>query len=114
MSADCIWNMVVKDMQARNAVGTAKYGKPLTLGDGRRGLVDAYEELLDGAVYLKKAILEEEMKHKQEYARATACSVKITRLRKALEAAEKIFRVYGHNESWSRVAISDIREALED
>lgn len=54
-----IWNLVISDMKHRDEMGTAKYGKPLTLHDGRRTLQDAYEEALDLAVYLKKAILEE-------------------------------------------------------
>jgi len=54
-----IWNLVISDMKHRDEMGTAKYGKPLSLHDGRRTLQDAYEEALDMAVYLKKAILEE-------------------------------------------------------
>jgi len=54
-----IWNLVISDMKHRDEMGTAKYGKPLSLHDGRRTLQDAYEECLDMACYLKKAILEE-------------------------------------------------------
>jgi hypothetical protein len=57
-----IWNLVISDMKHRDDMGTAKYGNPLTLHDGRRTLQDAYEEALDMAVYLKKAILEEDEK----------------------------------------------------
>lgn len=53
-----IWNLVISDMKHRDELGTAKYGKPLATHDGRRTLQDAYEECLDMAVYLKKAILE--------------------------------------------------------
>ena len=44
---------VVDDMRARDAVGRERYGVPLTAGNGRDSLVDAYQELLDGAAYLR-------------------------------------------------------------
>jgi len=43
--------------RARDAYGRAVYGQPLRVGDGRSALVDAYQELLDGAVYLLKGVL---------------------------------------------------------
>ena len=45
----------------REQVGTLKYGRPLRPFDNRRTLVDALEESLDMAVYLKKAVMEQEM-----------------------------------------------------
>jgi hypothetical protein len=53
-----IWEMVVEDMQARDAAGRAKYGTPLQSHNGRDALVDAYQEALDLAVYLRQAIEE--------------------------------------------------------
>jgi len=53
-----IWNSVIEDMRKRDEVGREKYGKPLLAFDGRDTLQDAYEEALDMAVYLKKAIME--------------------------------------------------------
>jgi hypothetical protein len=44
--------LVLSDMRARDAVGRQHYGTPLTSGNGRDHLVDAYQELLDGCVYL--------------------------------------------------------------
>lgn len=55
-----IWDMVIEDMRGRDEFGAAKYGGPLVANDGRRSLVDAYQEALDLAVYLKKAIVEAE------------------------------------------------------
>lgn len=50
LAADCI---------ERGTVGTAKHKTPLCVGDGRRGLIDAYQESLDLVVYLKKSYEEE-------------------------------------------------------
>lgn len=49
---------VMADMAARIAKGADEYGEPLTTGNGRDALVDAYEEALDLALYLKQAIME--------------------------------------------------------
>lgn len=42
----------------RQAVGVAKYGKPLYPFDGRRTLEDAEDEALDLAVYIRKERVE--------------------------------------------------------
>lgn len=52
------WDLVVADMRARDAVGRERYGTPLQPGNGRDSLVDAYQEVLDAAVYLRNAIAE--------------------------------------------------------
>lgn len=57
------WELVMKDMAARNAMGIKKYGTPLQPHNGRNSLVDAYEEVLDLAVYLKNEIIEHENNH---------------------------------------------------
>lgn len=44
--------LVLADMRDRDAVGRQRYGTPLTSGNGRDHLVDAYQEMLDGCVYL--------------------------------------------------------------
>jgi hypothetical protein len=56
-----IWELVVEDMQARDAMGRQRYGTPLLAGNGRDALVDAYQEALDLAVYLRQAIEEREV-----------------------------------------------------
>jgi hypothetical protein len=45
-------NRVITDMRDRDLVGRQRYGVALTSGNGRDHLVDAYQELLDYAVYL--------------------------------------------------------------
>jgi hypothetical protein len=50
------------DIRERDAFGVKKYGQRLTPGDGRDGLVDIYQELLDAVVYIRKAIYERDGK----------------------------------------------------
>lgn len=47
-------NLVIEDMAARDAIGTAKYGTPLMTHNGRDPLVDLYQELLDARVYAEQ------------------------------------------------------------
>ena len=53
-----VWPLVIADMQARDAEGIRKYGTPLQTHSGRDALVDAYQEALDLAVYLRQCIEE--------------------------------------------------------
>lgn len=53
-----VWDLVVADFRGRDESGLRKYGQRLVPGDGRDSLVDAYQEALDLAVYLRKAIYE--------------------------------------------------------
>lgn len=53
-----IWELVVRDMKDRDALGRSRYGTPLQAHNGRDALVDAYQEALDLAVYLRQAIEE--------------------------------------------------------
>jgi hypothetical protein len=49
---------VLDDMTARDSVGRERYGVPLTAHNGRDQLIDAYQEGLDFAVYLRSAMTE--------------------------------------------------------
>jgi len=53
---DPMWPKVVEDMIARDKMGHKKHGTRLQAGNGRNHLVDAYQESLDMAVYLRCAI----------------------------------------------------------
>lgn len=53
-----VWELVIEDMQTRDQVGRRRYGVPLQAHNGRDALVDAYQEALDLAVYLRQAIEE--------------------------------------------------------
>ena len=50
--------LVIADMKARAVFGREKHGRPLETHNGRDALMDAYQEALDQAFYLKQAILE--------------------------------------------------------
>jgi len=56
--SDAVFPGLIADIEARDALGRATYGKELKTFDGRDSLLDAYEEALDMAVYLKKARME--------------------------------------------------------
>ena len=45
---------LAQDMRARDAAGREKYGVPLQVHNGRRAIVDAYQEALDLCVYLRQ------------------------------------------------------------
>ena len=53
-----VTDAVVADMKERSKIGTEKYGTPLMTHNGRKPLVDAYQEVLDMAVYIKQELLE--------------------------------------------------------
>tara|TARA_R110000824_G_scaffold30868_12_gene101058 strand:+ start:7702 stop:7917 length:216 start_codon:yes stop_codon:yes gene_type:complete len=50
---------VQEDLYERSVIGTRKYGEALHTFNGRGALQDAYEEVLDLAMYLKQQILED-------------------------------------------------------
>jgi hypothetical protein len=51
-------DLVAADLAGRKAFGLARYGSLLQAHNGRRALQDAYEEILDLAVYLKQHLVE--------------------------------------------------------
>lgn len=53
-----VFTRLHRDIDARDKLGQQRYGKPLTTFDTRDTLQDAYEEALDLAVYLLKALME--------------------------------------------------------
>jgi len=55
-----VWDLVIKDMQERDKFGQEKYNTRLQPFNGRNALIDAYQEILDLAVYLRQKIYEEE------------------------------------------------------
>lgn len=59
-----VWDQVIADMKARDRTGRERYGTPLQPFNGRDALLDAYEEALDLAVYLKQALIERDAKGK--------------------------------------------------
>ncbi len=57
-----VWDLVVADMVARDAVGRARYGTRLQPHNGRDALADAYAEALDLCVYMRQALYERDGK----------------------------------------------------
>lgn len=57
-SSGDVWSLVMSDMADRRNVGIERYGTPLQPHNGRDALVDACQEALDLAVYLRQ-VLEE-------------------------------------------------------
>lgn len=55
-----VLNEVMKDLQQKAIDGFEKYGTPLRENNGRKALVDAYQEQLDQCMYLKQKIMEDE------------------------------------------------------
>lgn len=53
-----VTDQVVADLQFRRSQGIIKYGRELQSFNGRDALMDAYQEALDLAVYLRQAIME--------------------------------------------------------
>ena len=57
-----ISDLVTRDLKLRKEMGIKKYGVPLQPFNGRRALKDAYEEVLDLALYLRQAMYEQDSK----------------------------------------------------
>lgn len=55
-----VWQTVIADMVERERMGREKYGVPLQAFNGRQPLKDAYQEVLDLAVYIRQRITEDE------------------------------------------------------
>jgi len=57
-----LWDLVIQDMKDRDKFGQEKYHTRLTVENGRDFLLDAYQEILDAAVYLRGLIFERDGK----------------------------------------------------
>lgn len=55
-----VHEQVINDLRDRLTVGIERYGTPLQPFNGRDSLVDAYQEALDLAVYLRQRIEEQQ------------------------------------------------------
>lgn len=55
---------VVDDIVARARLGVERYGTPLRTHNGRDGLVDLYQELIDAVFYIKQVIMERDSNDK--------------------------------------------------
>ena len=55
-----VWDLVIRDINDRDAFGQKKYNTRLQPFNGRNVLVDLYQELLDAVVYVRQLIYEQE------------------------------------------------------
>jgi len=55
-----VWGLVMADMIERDRIGRSRYGTPLRPFNGRKALVDLYQELLDAVAYIRQEIYERE------------------------------------------------------
>ena len=53
-----ITDLVIADLEERRRVGIERYGTPLQPHNGRDALVDLYQELQDGLLYIRQEIEE--------------------------------------------------------
>ena len=53
-----ITELLIHDLKSRSEMGKEKYGEVLKPFNGRDALIDAYQEVLDLAVYFKQLIFE--------------------------------------------------------
>lgn len=61
---ESVVDLVIADMQERREFGIRKYGGELMTHNRRDPLMDAYQEALDLALYLRQAIAERKMNGK--------------------------------------------------
>ena len=55
-----VWDLVLADIQERDALGRQRYGTPLRPHNGRKPLRDLYQELLDAVAYTRQELFERE------------------------------------------------------
>lgn len=53
-----IFDLMMQDIEERKATGIKTYGEALRAHNGRDPLIDAYQEALDLAVYLRQELYE--------------------------------------------------------
>lgn len=53
-----VTDLVVADLKERMEMGIEKYGMPLQPENGRDPLIDAYQEIMDLALYMRQMIYE--------------------------------------------------------
>lgn len=116
-SAPAVAKAVVYDMEQRNATGCAEYGTALHTHNQRNALVDAYQELLDAAVYLKQRLEELRDQHaseaRNEWPAASSAYVKTLRLLVLLRPLLPGFPAPGGVEHNRPATPSDVAEAME-
>lgn len=97
-----IHEQVIEDMKRRAESGKASYGTYLQVNNGRDPLLDAYEEAMDMALYLKQAILERSAVNRERILGAI----------EALEEAEKALEE-ANDQIIALCSISDVPDSID-
>lgn len=92
-----ILDLVLADLRQRDAAGTKKYGTTLRAHNGRKALVDAYQEVLDQAMYLRQQLEED---------RGIAGQARADAFQEAINLAESLMHAepQGQGDELSRIA----------
>lgn len=99
-----ITDAVVQDLQDRRQMGMAKYGTELKAGNGRRPMVDLYQELLDAALYAKQVLIEQET----EFIQSPDTLTVVSNLRGQVAVLKSMVRA---SEAVCSLVKSDLRQA---
>lgn len=89
-----ILNQTINDMRQRDNIGLSRYGCRLRPHNGRDALIDAYQESLDLAVYLKQQIMERQ----DAFARMKETAIKEAKAVACAEVEKEAKRLHEHIE----------------
>lgn len=64
---ETILALIQEDYRERDEHGMKKYGVPLRPFDGNNPLVEAYQEILDAAIYMRQDMIEQRVADDSEY-----------------------------------------------
>ena len=100
---DSVTDAVIEDLQKRREGGLVKYGMELQTWNGRSFLVDAYQELLDAALYIRGELMEQGDR-----------SLALQKLRSAIHILLHVHSVADKHREWLRDAILLVDQAVKD
>lgn len=89
-----IQSMVIADIEKRIEIGIQRYGTALQPNNGRDMLLDAYEEAMDLAIYLKGAIVERDLARVAAAAQEPVEVIPDVTAWRPLEGPEEYTRIY--------------------
>lgn len=89
-----IQSMVIADIEKRIEIGIQRYGTALQPNNGRDMLLDAYEEAMDLAIYLKGAIVERDLQRAAEAAREPVEATPDLTTWRPLDGPEEYTKIY--------------------
>lgn len=99
---DSVTDALIDDLKRRREGGLKKYGTELQTWNGRSFLVDAYQELLDAALYVRGVLMED-----QDRRAATE------KIRHAVKTLLLVHKAAPKVRDWVREALLEIDDALK-